>query len=73
MKRISSEVVILTNDKMGHISEYLLTNGNKYLVCFVEERYYGYRKLSSDGFLLDAEKYDDFIGMLKKTYQVITF
>ena len=55
MNLISKKMVDLDSrespGKFGHVSQYRLANGNKYLVYFIEARYFGF-----DEFHLDTDK-----------------
>ena len=63
MKIIRKTLVNLSNakhpDRLGHISEYELRNGNRYFVYFLEMRYFGLKEFSLSGKLIQEESSEE--------------
>tara|TARA_B100000579_G_scaffold374946_1_gene339474 strand:- start:268 stop:528 length:261 start_codon:yes stop_codon:yes gene_type:complete len=55
IKRIGVDLSDFKNkNRTGHISEYILKNGNRYFLYFLEMKYFGFKKTDCDGKILES-------------------
>ena len=63
MKLIRQTLVDLSDyknkDRLGHISQYELRNGNKYFVYFLEMQFFGFKEFTPDGSLIREESAEE--------------
>ncbi len=63
MKLIEQNLVDLSDynnqDRLGHVSEYELSNGNKYFVYFLEMRFFGFKEIDKSGKIVKEESAED--------------
>ena len=52
MKLLERKFFNTEKDDIGHVSIYEKSNGNRYIVYFIEERYHSYREFTSAGELI---------------------
>jgi len=59
------------DNKIGHYSVYMKSNGNIYITYFIEERYAAFQEFTSNGYEIQKEGSFDFKMYNKTTYDYL--